>query len=275
MTENLQAGRPVAVQIVKSDANDPFTNAFVTNLQTQLSTSLNAALPQMLGGQQAAAQPDELLVTVTPDVVAATTDFRFPAVPGMLILPLWMAAVACAALVSRAGNHLRDKLGMSPVEVGMAELLAGITGTGIAAAVIALDLGLFTWRWDLNFLGLFAFLWLGLLASVWLLQGTIRLLGFALGVLTGVVALFVQQPVSGAAYPPSFAPDVVRWATDIAPLRYLLEGVRNLLIGGSTTWEMAGALAIIAAVGLLLYATGMGIRVLLPNRRHAQPAATA
>jgi hypothetical protein len=275
MTENLQAGRPVAVRLVKSDANDPFTNMFAANLQVQLSTSLNAAVPALLGGQQGATEPAAPPVTVTPDVVAATTDFRFPAIPGMLVLPLWIAAVAFAALVSRAGIELREKLGMGSVETGMAELAAGVLGTGIAAAVIPLDLGLFTWRWDLDFLGLFAFLWLGMLAAVWLLQGTIRLLGFALGVATGVVALFVQQPVSGAAYPPAFAPDVVRWAADIAPLRYMLEGVRNLLIGGSTTWEMAGALAIMAAVGLLLYAGGIGLRALIPNRRHTQPAPIA
>jgi len=51
--------------------------------------------------------------------------------------------------------------------------------------------------------------------------------------------------------------------------------VRNLLIGGSTTLEMAGVLAIMAAVGLLLYAGGIGLRALIPNRRHTQPAPIA
>jgi ABC-type polysaccharide/polyol phosphate export permease len=277
MTENLQAGRPVTVQLVKSDANDVFTNAFVTNLQTQLATNLNAAVQQLLAGQQGAtpAQPAAPLVSVTPQVVAASKDFRFPAIPSMLVLPMWVAVLAFAALVSRAGIHLRETLGMSRVDTGIAELVVGIIASGLAAAVITLDLGLFMWRWDLDFLGLFAFLWLGLLAMAWLLQGTIRLLGFALGVATGVVALFVQQPVSGAAYPPSFAPDVVRWAADVAPLRYMLEGIRNLLIGGSTTWDMAAALAIMAAVGLALYAAGIGVRALLPNRRRPQPAPVA
>jgi ABC-type polysaccharide/polyol phosphate export permease len=231
----------------------------------------------MLTDQQGAApaQPATPLVTVTPQAVAASTDFRFPAIPGMLVLPLWMAVVAFSALVSRAGSHLREKLGIGQVETGVAELTVGVIASAVAAAVITLDLGLFMWRWDLDFVGLFAFLWLGVLAMAWLMQGTIRLLGFALGVLTGVVALFVQQPVSGAAYPPSFAPDVVRWAADVAPLRYLLEGLRNLLIGGSTTWDMAWALAIMAAVGLVLYAAGIGVRALLPNRSRPQPAPAA
>jgi ABC-type polysaccharide/polyol phosphate export permease len=81
------------------------------------------------------------------------------------------------------------------------------------------------------------------------------------------VALFVQQPVSGVGYPPSFAPDAVRWAEPVAPLRYLVEGVRNVLVGGSTTFDMALALVALAAVGILAYVAGMYRLDRLPVRR--------
>jgi ABC-type polysaccharide/polyol phosphate export permease len=91
-----------------------------------------------------------------------------------------------------------------------------------------------------------------------------------------VLALFVQQPVSGAAFPPAFAPDSVRWLTDISPLRYMVEGVRNLLIGGSTTPEMAWGLALLAGAGLLLVAGGIARLAFIPGKQHmAQPEAIA
>src|SRR5215213_414497 len=40
MTQNLLAHQPVTLQVVKSDANDPFTNAFIGNLQNQIAANL-------------------------------------------------------------------------------------------------------------------------------------------------------------------------------------------------------------------------------------------
>ena len=271
MTKDVQTKQPVAVRVVRSDANDPFTNAFITNLTGQISTNINTAVSQMASGQQpGAAQPATPTITVTPENVAATTDFRFPTLPAAMLLPLWIATLAFAVLMSRAGDGARRESGMNPTQMGLAELGAGLIGATIAAAVITVDVALFTWRWDLNLLGLFGLLWVGLVASAWLLQGTIRLLGVELGVALGITALFVQQAVSGATYPAPFAPDAVRWAEGFAPLRYMVEGMRNLLIGGSTTWDMAYSLAALAGAGLLMYAAGVGRLSLMPRR--ARPA---
>lgn len=70
-------------------------------------------------------------------------------------------------------------------------------------------------------------------------------------------------------YPASFAPDAVRWAEPIAPPRYVVEGVRSLLIGGSTTAEMAGALAIMAAAGAALLVVGAARLVMVAGRKPA------
>lgn len=275
ISQNVLAHKPVQLSIVRSDANDPFTNAFMTNISTQIATNLNSALPQLTaapGAQQAASQP---LVTVAPDVVAAAHDFRFPTIPALLILPVWIATLAFSVLISRAGDKARQA-GAGAIETGIAELAAGVAGAAIAAAVITLDIALFTWRWDLDFVGLFAVLWLGLAASAWLLQGTIRLMGFALGAALGVIALFIQQSVSGATMPSAFAPDIVGWATDISPLRYIVEAMRNLLIGGSTTGDVAIALAVMACAGLLIYLAGVARLSIVPGRqRPPQTVATA
>ncbi len=273
MTQNMLAKQQATLQVVKSDANDPFTNAFLTNLSTQIAANINTILPQILSGQPNATPRTPPLVTVASTLVAATTDFRFATLPVVLVLPLWIATVAFAALLSRVGNKVRRMPGISPVETGLIELSAGLVGSALAAAVITLDIGLFSWRGDLDFAGLFGLLWVGLLAGAWLIQGTIRLLGFELGVPLAVLGLFIQQPVSGAAFPAAFAPDVVGWAESIAPLRYLVEGLRNVLIGGSTTGEMLGALALLAGAGLVPYAAGMARLSLVPNRQ--RPPQTA
>ncbi|HEV8545361.1 MAG TPA: ABC transporter permease [Candidatus Limnocylindrales bacterium] len=266
-TQAILGGQPATLQIVRSDANDPFTNAFTTNLAAQIAANINAALPVLAGG----ATPQPPLVSVATTNVAPTTDYRFATVPAALLLPLWMATVAFAALLSRAGDRIRSTVGRS--RTALVELGTAVLGAGIAATVISLDIALFTWRSDLSVGGLFGLLWLGLTAIALVLLGTIRAVGLPLGVLLGIVALFVQQPVSGAAFPSAFAPDVVRWAEPIAPLRYLVEGVRNLLIGGATTFEMAVALALVAGAGVALYLLGLLRLAFVPGRSHGPMSA--
>jgi uncharacterized phage infection (PIP) family protein YhgE len=272
LSRGLLAKQPVTLKLVKSDANDAFTGAFVTNLASQLGARLNATLPAMLAGGQAAGRPAAPLVTVATDNVATSQDFRFGVIPAVLVLPLWVATLAFSVLLSRAGMHLRREGRYGALELGMAELGISVVGAAIAAGVITLDIALFAWRWDIDFAGLFGFLWLGLLASAWLLQGAIRLFGLELGALLGVLALFVQQPVSGAAFPPAFAPDAVSWAESVSPLRYIVEGVRNLLIGGSTTPDMAWALVALAGAGFLLFAVGVARVALMPGRERRRDA---
>jgi hypothetical protein len=87
-TASLQAGHPVALGLVRSDAGDLFTNALTANLAGSLGPMLDAALPAALAGQQA--RP---LVTVEEANAAATPDFRYP---------------GCrAASCSRLGRHHR------------------------------------------------------------------------------------------------------------------------------------------------------------------------
>ena len=251
LTQAVMTGEPAGLEVVRSDAGDAFGNAFSANLAGQLSAMLNAALPAVVDGQPPAAPA----IAVTTETVAATTDFRFAAVPASLLLPLWMASVAFAALVATSGNAIRSTFG--PFRTGLAELAVTTVAAGIVGAVLTLDIALFSWRSDLDLLGLFGLLWLGLVAIGWLVLGAVRLFGLAGGVGLGILALFVQQPVSGAMFPPAFAPDAVRWAEPIAPLRYLVEGLRNVLIGGSTTPDMAVALTLLALAGAAMAVAGM------------------
>jgi uncharacterized phage infection (PIP) family protein YhgE len=260
-TANLQGGQPVELTVVRSDADDQFTNAFTAGLATSLGPTLNTILPAMLAGTQPAAA----LVTIATDTVAATPDFRFPAVAGFLLLPLWMAGVAFAVLLSRAGNAVR--VGSGAVRTGIAEVVVTGIGAALTAVVVSVDIALFSGRWDIDFLGLFGFLWLACTAIGWLLLGAVRALGLALGALIGVLALFLQQPISGAAYPPAFAPEIVRWAEPIAPLRYLVEGMRDVLIGGSTLPDMALAMTGFALAGLVLVVIGMARLEIMSRRR--------
>ena len=225
-TERLMAGGPIELVAVRSEANDPFSNSFTANLAGQLASNLNAALPAILPGAEAPAPP---LVTVDAAVVAATADYRFASVLGAILLPLWVATLAFAALTSRAGDAARHRIGAAGAAV--AELSMVIGGAALVAAIVALGIPTLAWNWDADVVGLFGIAWLALTAIGLVLLGTIRAVGLELGALLGLLALFVQQPVSGAAYPAAMAPDVVRWAEPIAPLRYLVEGVRNALIG--------------------------------------------
>jgi hypothetical protein len=264
-TQALMAGGPIELGVIRTDANDPFTNAFTANLAGQLAANLNAVLPTMLPGAESPAPP---LVTVSADTIAATTDFRFATVMAALLLPLWMAGVAFSALLSRAGDAVRRTLG--PAATAASELIVAVVGAGVVAAVLVIGLATFTWNWEIDLVGLFGFGWVGLTAIAFLLLGAVRAFGLEIGAALGVLALFVQQPVSGAAFPAAMAPDVVAWAEPIAPLRYFVEGTRNLLIGGSTTPDMVLALSVIGLVGLGLALIGYGR--LAVARREPAPA---
>lgn len=263
--EALMTGGPIELGLIHTDANDPFTNAFTANLAGQLAANLNAVLPTMLPGAEPPAPP---LVTVAADTVAPSDDFRFATVMAALLLPLWMAGVAFSALLARAGDAVRRSAG--PAATAASELTMAVIGAGIVAAVLVINLATFTWNWEIDLVGLFGFGWLGLTAIALLLLGAMRAFGLEIGAALGVLALFVQQPVSGAAFPAAMAPDVVAWAEPIAPLRYLVEGTRNLLIGGSTTPEMALALGAIGLVGLALALLGYGRLAVV--RREPTPA---
>ncbi len=274
MTAAVTAGTPVELAVIRSDANDPFTNAFTNTLTTQLTANVNTALAELVSGGGAAASPATPLVAVVPVNVAATTDFRFVTLPAALVLPLWAGTLAFAVLFTRAAGPLRKTTGA--VQMALVELGVGALGAAITATVVTADIAFFVWRADLDLLGLFAILWVGFTAMALLLQGAMRLLGIGLGAALGVVALFIQQPVSGALFPPAFAPDVVRWVEPIAPLRFLLEGFRNTLIGGTSTPEMAASLAALGVVGVALFAAGVGLSALGARRRTAVvPAASA
>jgi len=264
-TQALMTGRPIELGVIRTDANDPFTNAFTANLAGQLEANLNAVLPAMLPGAEPPAAP---LVTVAADTVAPTADFRFATVMAALLLPLWMAAVAFSALLSRAGDAIRRSAGAAGSAAS--EMVVAIVGAGVVAAVLVIGLATFTWNWEIDLVGLFGFGWLGLTAIAFLLLGAVRAFGLEIGAILGVLALFVQQPVSGAAFPATMAPDVVAWAEPVAPLRYLVEGMRNLLIGGSTTPDMALALSVIGLVGLGLALIGYGRLAVV--RRQPAPA---
>ena len=252
-TQALMTGGPIQLGIIRTDANDPFTNAFSANLAAQLSTNLNAVLPTMLPGAEPPAPP---LVTVEADTIAATADFRFATVMAALLLPLWVAAIAFSALLSRAGDAIRPTAGSGATAAS--ELAVAVAGAGLVAAVLVVGLATFTWNWEIDLIGLFGFAWLGLTAIAFLLLGAIRAFGLEIGAALGVLALFVHQPVSGAAFPADMASDWVSWAEPIAPLRYLVEGVRNVLIGGSTMPDMVLALSVIGLVGLGLALIGYG-----------------
>jgi hypothetical protein len=262
MTEAVLAGAPAELRIVRTDANDAFVNAFSANLPAQLSANLAAVLPSLTGGGESAAPA----IAVGTSTIAPTTDFRFPALPATLLLPLWMASVAFGALLTRTGDEVRARFGA--VRTGVAELVVTTVAAALVAAVIAVDIALFSWRGDLDLPGLFAILWVGLVAIGWLVVGAIRLAGLALGVALGITALFIQQPISGAATPASFAPDAVRWLEPVAPLRYLVEGMRNVLIGGSTTSDMLVALGALALVAAALAFGGMARLALLERDGH-------
>jgi hypothetical protein len=251
----LASGGSVELRIVRSDANDPFSNGFTANLAVSLGPVLNAALPSLLAGS-----PIPPTVTVVADGVAPAPDFRFATLPGTLLLPAWIAAVAFAVLVARAGNAVRSAGdgARSVARTAAAEATLVVVAAGVIALVITADAALFAWTTDFDVPGMFALSWLAFAAIGWLLLGTVRTFGVALGAGLGIVALFVQQPVSGAAYPSTFAPDAVAWLEPIAPLRYLVEGMRDALIGGSTLGGMAVALAWIALAGLALVAVGAG-----------------
>ncbi|HKZ92388.1 MAG TPA: hypothetical protein VJZ50_09630, partial [Candidatus Limnocylindrales bacterium] len=81
MTALLQANQEVELTLVRSDANDQFSNSFTANLAPSLEASLNAMLPALQSGTLASP-----LVNIAASNVAPTADVRYATMPGFLLL---------------------------------------------------------------------------------------------------------------------------------------------------------------------------------------------
>ena len=258
-TANVLGGTPTEVGVLRSEANDAFTNAFSRTLVMQWQANFDQVASTIgdlgsggggLPGEQAP------LIEAREEVVAPIPNFRLSKLPMQIPFPFWAAIIVLAVLVSMAGRQIASERGSDPWTITLGQVAVAAVGTCLLAFVMMLDIALFAWEWSIRYVPLWAFMWLTAMSGVLLIFGIIRLAGVVAGLIVSLPLLLIDQIVGGGAAPGSFAPAVYRWLEALVPMRYFTEGFRNILFGGTTSGSMMVALGAIGLVGVLLLIVG-------------------
>jgi putative membrane protein len=121
-------------------------------------------------------------------------------------------------------------------------------------------------------------MYLYLLATVLAFTAVLQLLGAALGPagrLVALVLLMLQLTGSGGTYPVATSPGFFQAIHPWLPMTYVVDGLRRLILGGSTSTVLTGTAVLLAVAAAALALTAFvasRARRLTPDNLH--PALT-
>ena len=272
-SEKVLGQEPTEVRVIRSEANDAFTNAFSQALVMQWQSSFDqvaATIGSLGSGGGALPGQDAPLIQAREEIVAPIPNFRLSKLPMKILFPFWAAILVLASFVSMAARDIASRRRYDAWKITVGQVAVAAVATSLLAAVMVVDISLFAWEWSIRYVPLWAFMWLTGISGAVLVLGIARLVNLIVALSACLPLLLIDQIVAGGAAPGNFAPAVYRWLEGFVPMRYFTEGFRNILFGGTTSGRMMTALGTIALIGVLLLVAGT-IRAALM----AQPEASA
>ncbi|MDI1464983.1 YhgE/Pip domain-containing protein [Catellatospora sp. KI3] len=212
-------------------------------------------------------------VTLDRDVRHAAAVYGVGFAPYFLSLALWVGAMLTYMLL-RPLNRRHLLTGAPAWRVALAgwkpAVLIGTAQATFLYAVLLLALGLS----PVHPLGMYGYLLLTVLAFTAVLQ----LLGAALGPsgrVVSLILLMLQLTGSGGTYPVVTSPGFFQALHPYLPMTYVVDGLRQLVLGGSSGTVLTGAAVLLGTAALALaltVLTAARTRRLTPDRLH--PALT-
>ena len=270
-SEKVLGREPTEVGVIRSEANDAFTNAFTQTLVMQWQSNFDQVantIDKLGSGGGALPGQDVSLIQATEEVVAPIPNFRLSKLPMKILFPFWAAVIVLSVFVSMAAREVASQHRIDPWMVTLGQVAVAALATSLLAAVMVVDIALFAWEWSVRYVPLWAFMWLTGISGAFVILGVTRLAGIVAGLAVSLPLLLMDQIVGGGAAPGSFAPAVYRWLESLIPMRYFTEGFRNILFGGTTSGRMMIALGVIGMIGIFLLVAGT-VRAALAVQREA------
>ncbi|MEU8077081.1 YhgE/Pip domain-containing protein [Catellatospora citrea] len=212
-------------------------------------------------------------VTLERDVWHAAAAYGAGFAPYFVALALWVGAMLTYMLL-RPVTRRHLMTGAPAWRVALAgwrpAVAVGFAQTTVLYAVLLLALRLepaHPW-------GMYGYL----LATMLAFTAVLQLLGAALGSagrLVALILLMLQLTGSGGTYPVATSPGFFQAIHPYLPMTYVVDGLRRLILGGSTTTVVTGVTVLLAVAALALTLTTLTAsraRRLTPGKLH--PALT-
>jgi len=259
-TEKVLGGEQAEVQVLRSEANDAFTNGVAMGLVREWQANLDrvaSSVADLGSGGSFIPGLEPSAIVATEEVIAPIPNFRLEKLPMEILFPFWGSTIVMAAFILLAGREVASRFRQSePWAISTVQIGLALSGTALLSLVMVLGIAFFAWEWSLKYIPLWSFMWLTAASSTLVLLGFMRCVGLVIGLIVSTPFLLIQQIVGGGVVPGSWAPPVYRWLESLVPMRYFTEGFRNILFGDTTTGSMVIALGSIALIGLGMLVLG-------------------
>ncbi|ANY67540.1 ABC transporter [Paenibacillus sp. BIHB 4019] len=178
-------------------------------------------------------------------------------VPMMMVLASYVGAMIMgmnleqsSMMVSAGAGRWKRFAARSIITAGSA-VFVSLIGSSLLAA--------FNGQMEQGFLKLWLFQLMFVLAFMFVSQMFLYVFGMA-GMLFNIIALSAQLVSSGAIVPRELLPDFYVKLGEALPATYAVEGLMNVLFGGTGIGSEVAALAIIAIVGFVISMAAVGLK---------------
>src|SRR5579871_3809946 len=194
---------------------------------------------------------------------AGMGDYRHFLVPGVIGMMVLFSSIfsGLGLLWDRQFGFLKETLvaPVSRLEIMIGRTLGGATVAVIQGIVVAIIAVIFGFRPDNWASAPLAIVFMILIALVFSALGVA--IGSTLQDMQGfqLIMNFLVMPIyflSGALYPVTGLPAVMRWIVSADPLAYGIDGMRSVLLIGMTHFGAATDLAVLVVVGAILLVVG-------------------
>lgn len=220
-----------------------------TTLNTQ---SSNTALSRTLEGMKLPEAQSEIIkrsaaerITSNIEIMNPTNNFAQTMVPLMIVTASFTGAMLLAMNLFKASSNLSsqfgkwDRLSARWVIMGGTALITSLVGTTMVNALGIHSSSGFLTMWLFEFTVLVSFMILA--------QLSLLLLGDA-GAWLNIALLSIQMLASGATIPRDLLSPFYSWIGPLSPAYYAVDGMLDLVIGGSEVWQDMISMLFIGAV---------------------------
>ncbi|WP_322923443.1 YhgE/Pip domain-containing protein [Paenibacillus campi] len=264
------SANPAQLHYLVNESNPVMIKNMMTSIADRITANVNRAAIQsglqgVLGANgQASAQQTQGMAAALSQRVVSNIESVNPVqgmnnqmVPMMMILASYVGAmimgqnfeISSRALASRFGRWPRMTVRL--LVTTAAAVIVSLVGTSLVA-LLGGQLGH-------GFFALWGFQALFLLTFMFVAQMFLFVLGMP-GMLFNILILSVQLVSSGAMMPRELLPAFYQWLGHLFPATYAVQGLMNILFGGSGTGMDCVALVLILLVALIIIAIATALR---------------
>ncbi|KQN96177.1 YhgE/Pip domain-containing protein [Paenibacillus sp. Leaf72] len=252
-----------------NESNPALIKSIMSGVAAEVTKEANAqAIEQGIAGtlgkagiptEQAAIAGQSLAERITANIESTNQvkGMNNQMVPMMMVLASYVGAMIMgmnleqsSMMVSAGAGRWKRFAARSIITAGSA-IFVSLIGSSLLAA--------FNGQMEQGFLKLWLFQLMFVLAFMFVSQMFLYVFGMA-GMLFNIIALSAQLVSSGAIVPRELLPDFYVKLGEALPATYAVEGLMNVLFGGTGIGSEVAALAIIAIVGFVISMAAVGLK---------------